>query len=179
VNTGHEIKCLEGRSGQVFDVAFSPNGKRLASACMHNTAYTVNVWDPATGIVNVIIRNAQNCVAFSPNSELLAVGDWFYAVKVWDVTRGKETPTLNGAHTSSITGITFSPDGRRLASASDNEVKVFDMTTGLEVLTLKGRTDVAFSPDGQRLASISPDGMVVIWEASPAKADPDQSGAKR
>ena len=54
----------------------------------------------------------------------------------------------------------FSPDGKRLASASgDQTVKVWDATSGQEMLTLKGHTDavmsVAFSPDGKRLASAS------------------------
>jgi WD40 repeat protein len=66
----------------------------------------------------------------------------------------------------------FSPDGRRLVSASaDNTVKVWDTATGQELLTLRGQGglvwSVAISPDGQRIASANQDGIVRIWEAAP------------
>jgi WD40 repeat protein len=67
--------------------------------------------------------------------------------------------------------VAFSPDGKRLASAGrDQTVKVWDVASGQETLTLKGHTDwvtsVAFSPDGMRLASASYDRTVKIWDAS-------------
>jgi WD40 repeat protein len=68
--------------------------------------------------------------------------------------------------------VTFSPDGTRLASASrDQTVKVWDLATYQELISLKGHTDtvrgVAFSPDGTRLASASSDGRVRVWDARP------------
>src|SRR5207244_783346 len=64
----------------------------------------------------------------------------------------------------------FSPDGKRLASASfDKSVKVWDAQTGQELFTLHGHTDyvysVVFSPDGKRLASASFDKSVKVWAA--------------
>ena len=67
----------------------------------------------------------------------------------------------------------FSPDGRRLATSSEDQtVRLWDVETGQEVLTLHGHTDivptVAFSPDGNRLATAGADGVVLVREASPA-----------
>jgi WD40 repeat protein len=67
--------------------------------------------------------------------------------------------------------VAFSPDGRRLVSASgDGTLKVWDVQTGQEALTLKAHmrevTSVTFSPDGKRLASASGDGTVKVWDAS-------------
>jgi WD40 repeat protein len=95
-------------------------------------------------------------------------------VKVWDAGSGHELLTLMG-HTGPVNSVAFSPDGKRLASASsDQTVKVWDAGSGHELLTVKGHTvevsSVAFSPDGRRLASASWDKTVKIWDA-PGPAD--------
>jgi WD40 repeat protein len=73
-----------------------------------------------------------------------------------------------------VNGVDWSPDGRRIASASgDATVKLWDTFTGQEILTLRGHTDevhaVAFSPDGHRIASASADNTVRIWDATPTR----------
>ena len=88
-----------------------------------------------------------------------------------DSISSQETLTLRG-HTSYVHSVAFSADGKRLASASqDQKVKVWDATSGQETLTLKGHTgyvtSVAFSADGNRLASASHDGTVKVWDATP------------
>jgi tetratricopeptide (TPR) repeat protein len=93
-------------------------------------------------------------------------------VRVWDAASGKELLTLQG-HTDSVHGVSFSPDGRRLASAGDRTVRVWDAASGKELLTLQGHTDsvhcVSFSPDGVKLASGGLDRTVRVWDAASGK----------
>ena len=95
--------------------------------------------------------------------------EWFY------VKRLCHTYLLNfKGHTSYVTSVCFSPDGKRLASASgDKTVKVWNAQTGQEALTLKGHTgpvySVCFSPDGKRLISTDAQGTRIVWDAASGK----------
>src|SRR5206468_1065208 len=77
--------------------------------------------------------------------------EWYY---LWRLCHS-ELRTLQG-HTHPVISVAFSPNGQRLATASDDRtVKVWDAATGRELRTLQGHTSVAFSPDGRHLASAS------------------------
>jgi hypothetical protein len=94
-------------------------------------------------------------------------------VRIWDSATGKELVALKG-HADGVHRVAFSPDGQRLASASnDQTVKIWDSATGKELFVLKGHAgvvrSVAFSPDGQRLASGSVDQTVRIWDSATGK----------
>src|SRR5207249_4526695 len=114
----------------VESVAFSPDGKRLASGSYDQT---VKVWDAATGQETLTHKGHTgwvSSVAFSPDGKRLASASVDGTVKVWEAARGRGTLTLKG-HTGWVSSVCFSPDGQRLASASmDDTVRVWDASSG-------------------------------------------------
>ena len=91
-------------------------------------------------------------------------------MKIWDSATGEELFALKG-HAGFVRDITFSPDGQRVASGSnDQTVRIWDTASGKELCALKGHAGVvfgvAFSPDGQRLASANQDGSIHLWETT-------------
>jgi WD40 repeat protein/serine/threonine protein kinase len=158
-------------------LAFSPDGRHIASTGLSRNGHAVQVWDAANGQVTLTIRsNAEvRGLAFSPDSRLIAMAKWDGTVEVLDAAGGRFGHTLRG-HKDSVFGVAFSCDGRRIASASvDNTVKVWDAANGKDLLTLRGHTDVvtgvAFSPDGRRIASASYDGTVKLWDTAGGKKE--------
>jgi WD40 repeat protein len=103
---------------------------------------------------------------------------------VWDAEGGgQEILTLQG-HTGTVNSVCWSPDGKRLASGSDDgTVKVWDAAKGQQALTLKGHTgwvnSVCWSPGGTRLASAGSDGTVRVWEATHVRDEPRPGPARQ
>ncbi|MBW4446485.1 MAG: CHAT domain-containing protein [Spirirestis rafaelensis WJT71-NPBG6] len=175
-----ERNRLQGHSESVNSVAFSPDGKTLASG---SSDKTIKLWDVATGSPKQTLTGHSewvNSVAFSPDGKTLASGSGDKTIKLWDVATGKLSQTLTGDR-NLVFSVAFSPDGKTLASGSeDKTIKLWDVATGKLSQTLTGHRNVvisvAFSPDGKTLASGSEDKTIKLWDVATGKLSQTLTG---
>ncbi|WP_327302959.1 serine/threonine-protein kinase [Streptomyces sp. NBC_01298] len=161
--------------GPMNEVAFSPDGKTLASGGGEGSwaggddKSVVQLWDLATRTSTATLTDkSQNVgsLAFSPNGKTLAA--YTGAVQLWDLATRTSTATLTDK-SQSVRSLAFSPNGKTLATGNDDKtVQLWDLATRTSTAALTGHTDsvssVAFSPDGKTLASGSDDRTIRLWD---------------
>lgn len=166
-----QARTLDPDGGNITSVAFSSDGKLLATAA---SFHTIKLWDVASGTYLRTLSGdpATNWVAFSPDGHLMAAsgGAWGSGVQevaLWDVASGNVVRIL--AHAKSVGPVTFSPDGRLVASTigtigdSEAALKMWDVGSGNEIRTLPGYAGpVVFSPDGKLLATANKDAINLL-----------------
>ncbi|HEY6562865.1 MAG TPA: WD40 repeat domain-containing protein, partial [Pirellulaceae bacterium] len=152
----------------VFDIAFRPDGKYLASASRDGTFQVASV--PSREVVSVIegLGDVRE-VAFSPNNRELAVGTFAGQVKVYEQAAERLIEVAHWEQPGAVASLEFSPDGQYLAIGRRwSGVSLVDAHTGREIRTFPGHNqnphDVSFAADGMRLATSGGDGVVKVWD---------------
>jgi WD40 repeat protein/tRNA A-37 threonylcarbamoyl transferase component Bud32 len=195
--SGRTLWASRSPAGYAYAIAFSPDGVTLATlgpslldpAEMGTLRYyEVQLWEASSGRCLRSFGKPVDprggfgsgpidvyALTFSPDGKELAAGKsddnpTFWEIDVWDVATGRAVKALRG-HEGGISGLAFSPDGTRLASASrDYTVKLWDVPSGRELLTFRGHggsvNSIAFSADGRRLTSASSDHTLKLWEVA-------------
>ena len=194
VDSGECQQNLPGHSNWVSSVAFSPDGKTLASG---STDHAIKIWNLDSGKCRRTLEEHKTLkehkswvrsVAFSPDGEKLASGSADHTIKIWDLSNDKclkswqtfERHEGRGeGHEDTVTSVAFSPDGKTLASGSeDRTVKIWSVKDGKCIETFEGDDDtvssakshkrwvnfVAFSPNGETIASTSIDETIKLWD---------------
>jgi WD40 repeat protein len=178
VATPQELIRFKGHMGSVNSATFSLDGSRVVTTSSDNTA---RVWDAGTGKEIALFPGLN--AAFGPDGTRVVVSEG-KLVRVWDASTGKEIARLEG-HTDRVTSATFSPDGTRVVTASqDRTARVWGAATGKEIARLEGHcpgppwmyvsegcavTSAAFRPDGARVVTASNDDTARVWDAETGK----------
>ncbi|BAZ01584.1 WD-40 repeat-containing protein [Tolypothrix tenuis PCC 7101] len=154
----------------IFSVAFSPNGKIIATGDANGE---IRLWQIDDGQQILICKGHTGfvrSVAFSPDGQTLASASVDKTVKLWSISDGKCIKTLQG-HSDRIESLAVSPDGQLLVTGSiDKTLRIWSVNDGQCLQVLSGHThhiwSVAFSPDNQTVASGSFDQTVRLWSVS-------------
>ncbi|NJN66708.1 MAG: hypothetical protein HC884_08290 [Chloroflexaceae bacterium] len=178
IETGEERAVLEGHTGWVNHLVFSPDGAHLASVSGFINDRTVRLWDVATGTQQTMIESETwpvQSVAFRSDGEVIAFGTADGSIHMWHIASGEEV-TLLKSEGGGIYSLAFSPDGRTIATgANDGTVRLWQIATRSLSQEYQGHhkivTGLAFNSDGTMLASSSHDGSVRIWTVG-ADAEP-------
>ncbi len=170
----HRIKTLDGHSGWVHAMAFSPAGDRLAT-CGSDGA--VKLWSaPEAEEVLELSRSdtSKLSVAWSADGRLLAAGSSDHSVSIWSTATSELIQKMQ-AGDAPVWSVEFAPDSGRLVTACrGRSVKIWNVATGRPEMTLAGHTDIVrvarFSPDGSRIVTGGDDWTLIIWDPSTGRA---------
>jgi len=151
-----EFRSFQTRCFWVLPISFSFCNQFVA----FSNKDTIEVWNVFTGEHKITLQGHSDwieCLAFSPNENILASGSADSSLKIWNIDSGELVKNLEG-HCDWIWSLDFAPDGKTLASGSyDKTLKIWNIQTGECIQTLEehisGLRSICFSPDGKNLVS--------------------------
>ncbi|MGH7178928.1 MAG: WD40 repeat domain-containing serine/threonine-protein kinase [Tepidisphaeraceae bacterium] len=184
-STRGRVATLKGHQRSVSSVAFAPDGGTLASTSQDQT---LRLWDPRSGACLRVLDNAReplSRVAFSPDGKLVAAGgksseelvvsgsSQRNRVWVWEVADGALRHSFSG-HRAPVRTVCFAPDGRTLASGSDDQtVRLWNLASDLEAGVMEGHRHgvfgLSFRADGRILASAGAGGEIKLWSVEDSR----------
>lgn len=168
--SGKLFKPLRGHDYEIFSIAFSPNGKVLATGGRDKT---VRLWSTATGeLLGEPLRGHEDwiySVSFSPDGNTLATASGDKTVRLWDIVSRKPIASLSG-HEMEVKSVAFSPDGRTLVSGSmDKTVRMWAIgPTELAITDWRAQATKDEARYGLKLEGVN----LVPWSQSLAGAKP-------
>jgi len=173
IQTGEAIDLLTTHTGPVNSIAFTPDGKTFASASDDNTA---RMWDANTGKNKEMffeLPGDADALDINSNGKVIAIG-CFDSIHLFDYHTGLQN-TRATRHTGEVSSVTFSPNGKLLASCAnegDDSILIWNAHTGNLLRAITEDVDIvsiAFSPDSSTLASATLQGDIRLWDVVTAK----------
>lgn len=173
VKTGAILRLLDGQ-GEVFSVAYSPDGKLVAAGSGSSGSGApgcVSVWDAETGQRLWTHKgHSERClsVAFSPDGKLLGSAGNDNTIRLWNPRAGNLERMLETHGVLVVNALAFSPDGKTIAcGGNDGNARLWDLKSETITRTLTGQgatvQAVAFSPNGKLLACGCQNGVINVW----------------
>jgi len=180
VETGVRIgQPMEGHHGDIFSIAFSPDGKQIASGSGDKT---IQLWNVATGATIGQLMEGHNdviqCIAFSPDGKQIASSSMDETIQLWNVETGARIGQPIEGCDDHIWSITFSPDGKQIAASSgNNTIQLWNVETGVSIgQPMEGDGNNIFPidllPDGKKFVPDSQPNIIEISQVTPGDSKP-------